>query len=236
MEVRQLHRLLFAHTPPGGGPSTLQMLLGSPVPPHDANAELREVYAAACAALVGQLGVVAVAPVDWEGYVRVFSGAFVDLAWVLTSTSAVSLCVILYRAGADARRSQLAHLAALFDLLCLLCYSIPAFNASLLRAPDGRLFLALNHTVRTHLTPGTGNDALAHATLSVIEAVSWSVPEDMVMQCVILSRQLLFVTECDRQALGSHTRARRPGDPAGPKAGCAGADACCQDALVIGSP
>ena len=47
MEVRQLHRLLFAHTPPGGGPSTLQMLLGSPVPPHDANAELREVYAAA---------------------------------------------------------------------------------------------------------------------------------------------------------------------------------------------
>ncbi|KIP08450.1 hypothetical protein PHLGIDRAFT_126973 [Phlebiopsis gigantea 11061_1 CR5-6] len=162
----ELHRLLFAHTVPGGDLPTLQMLLSSPLPP-DAPVGLQQTYSAACARLIEHFGI-SVAPMDWDAYMHVFAVGLIDLAWVLTSTSA------------------LVHLAALLDLLCLLCYSIPTFNSSLFKPPKGhassRIFLALNHTIRTHLTSAAGNDALAHATLSMIEALSWSVPEDLVMQ------------------------------------------------------
>lgn len=183
---KQLHRLLFAHTVPGGDLPTLQMLLSSPLPP-DTPVGLQQTYSAACARLIEHFGI-SVAPMDWDAYMHVFAVGLIDLAWVLTSTSAVSRLYPQYVFGANAYRIQLVHLAALLDLLCLLCYSIPTFNSSLFKPPKGhassRIFLALNHTIRTHLTSAAGNDALAHATLSMIEALSWSVPEDLVMQCV----------------------------------------------------
>ena len=85
----QLHRLLFVHVVPGKDIPTLQILLNSPVPP-SAPADLQQTYTTSCAKIIEQFGLHSKAD-DWPAYVRVFSGALANLAWVLTSVGAVIL-------------------------------------------------------------------------------------------------------------------------------------------------
>lgn len=71
---------------------TLQILLSSSPLPSEAPADLQQMYASACARIIEYVGVV-VNPVNWNSYVDVFSTGLADIAWVLTSTSAVSHCI-----------------------------------------------------------------------------------------------------------------------------------------------
>lgn len=83
----------------------------------------------------------------------------------------------------------MSQLSALFDLLRTLCYTIPSFTAALMTPSSGeespRILTAVCDAIRTFAPTKNEDDErgkLAHVTLSLLEALAWNVPEDILMQ------------------------------------------------------
>ncbi|EKM54103.1 uncharacterized protein PHACADRAFT_209924 [Phanerochaete carnosa HHB-10118-sp] len=180
----EFQRLLFAHRAPGSDMPTLHSLLNSSIPA-SAAADLQKKYTSICAKVMEHLGL-SFRLGDWDAYIQIFSNIIAELACILATTAVLS------------------RLSALFDLLRTLCYTIPSFTVALMTPPadnaSPRILTAICDVIRTYgeyakmAENADERNALVQLTFSLLEALAWNIPEDLVSHLSIVIRRHEFMS------------------------------------------
>ncbi|KAJ3556421.1 hypothetical protein NM688_g2033 [Phlebia brevispora] len=183
-----LHRLLFAHTMPSAKMPTLQLLLNSPLPASTSPEDLHA-YTSITARL---LETVAKGSdfVEWISHLRAVLDVLSDISALLVSNGSI------------------LALTALFNMLRSMAYTIPSFAEAVLAPlpdePEGtpaKIAVTMRDAIQRYAagdkekTRDATTAWLASEVVSLLEALSWNVPENIVPRlCAFLRAPNVLMT------------------------------------------